>query len=538
MKQTSIGGERYRIVKRLGGSVFLTMQASTCQLRVIKKVSGTKKRLTDMERNYWMHLSHPGIAKVLDIFEEGETVYYVMEYFPGKTLQEIFDEKGRISEKEVREWMIQMCRILNYLHTRSPAVVHGDLKPANIYCLTGGRLMLLDFGAAFLEDGQKTFYIGTAAFASPEQKKGEGGLDARSDLYSLGAAMYYLLTGRYWEGSFGKKKRHRKGGLYPILEKCMKEVPKERYRSCAELEKRLLSQKNRGRNSCMAILATALLCTAVQKGRGAADEVKTAKIRDEPAQAEQTSRETGQEETWQIIQTTNQDINQNTNQNINQNTNQEKASQKSEETGQQADQENQDQIYETLLQKFMEDGCISPGEELELQAAFRTYGESHFLYQAGCLSWYYSQDGTKAGAVNWFRLLERTEKEKFSEEEKRWIHVYRVMGEAMERPAGELLEKEEAKELWEALCFAMEREVPGGVWSSREEQQKTGKQLFKEVVSQVYLYADSFQKGGIKKEDYEAFTNQAELRSLEGENEENTVREQIELLKETIQNLF
>lgn len=186
----------------------------------------------------------------------------------------------------------------------------------------------------------------------------------------------------------------------------------------------------------------------------------------------------------------------------------------------------------------MEDGCISPGEELELQAAFRTYGESHFLYQAGCLSWYYSQDGTKAGAVNWFRMLERTEKEKFSEEEKRWIHVYRVMGEAMERPAGELLEKEEAKELWEALCFALEREVPGGVWSTREEQQKTGKQLFKEVVSQVYLYADSFQKGGIKKEDYEAFTNQAELRSLEGESEENTVSEQIELLKETIQNLF
>lgn len=141
--------------EKTGGLCFLTMQASTCQLRVIKKVSGTKKRLTDMERNYWMHLSHPGIAKVLDIFEEGETVYYVMEYFPGKTLQEIFDEKGRISEKEVREWMIQMCRILTYLHTRSPAVVHGDLKPANIYCLTGGRLMLLDLGAAFLEDGQK-----------------------------------------------------------------------------------------------------------------------------------------------------------------------------------------------------------------------------------------------------------------------------------------------------------------------------------------------------------------------------------------------
>ena len=390
--------------------------------------------------------------------------------------------------------------------------------------------MLLDLGAAFLEDGQKTFYIGTAAFASPEQKKGEGGLDARSDLYSLGASMYYLLTGRYWEDSLGKKKRCRRGGLYPILEKCMKEVPKERYRSCAELEKRLLSQKNRGRNSCMAILAAALLCTAVQKGRGAADEAKTVKIRDEPAGAEQTSRETGQEETWQIIQTTNQDINQNTNQ--------EKASQKSEETGQQADQENQDQIYETLLQKFMEDDCISPGEELELQAAFRTYGESRFLYQAGCLSWYYSQDGTKAGAVNWFRILERTEKEKFSEEEKRWIHAYRVMGEAMERPAGELLEKEEAKELWEALCFAMEREIPGGIWSTREEQKKAGKQLFKEVISQTYLYADSFQKGGIKKEDYEAFTNQAERRSLEGESEENTVREQIELLKETIQNLF
>lgn len=99
--------------------------------------------------------------------------------------------------------------------------------------------------------------------------------------------------------------------------------------------------------------------------------MKTAKIRDEPAQAEQTSRETGQEETWQIIQTTNQDINQNTNQ--------EKASQKSEETGQQADQENQDQIYETLLQKFMEDGCISPGEELELQAAFRILWREPFF---------------------------------------------------------------------------------------------------------------------------------------------------------------
>ncbi|HYN89811.1 MAG TPA: serine/threonine-protein kinase, partial [Ardenticatenaceae bacterium] len=133
--------------------------------------------------------------------------YLVMDYVPGRDLKEVVDEaraQGRfLDEKLVLEWVTQLGEALAYLHGQEPPVVHRDIKPANIKLTPSGRIKLVDFGLVKLmaPDDSRTITVlqgrGTAAYTPLEQYGGDNGhTDIRSDIYSLGATLYTLLTGQ------------------------------------------------------------------------------------------------------------------------------------------------------------------------------------------------------------------------------------------------------------------------------------------------------------------------------------------------------
>lgn len=142
-------------------------------------------------------LDHPGLVKVTDFFQEGNSVFMVMEYLPGRTLADLLASRGPLLEAEALFIIQQLCQILGYLHQRTPPIIFRDLKPANVMVDAINQVKLIDFGIArsFKPGRSKdTQMLGTPGYASPEHY-GRGQTDARSDIYTLGVMLHELVTG-------------------------------------------------------------------------------------------------------------------------------------------------------------------------------------------------------------------------------------------------------------------------------------------------------------------------------------------------------
>jgi serine/threonine protein kinase/cytochrome c-type biogenesis protein CcmH/NrfG len=158
-------------------------------------------------------LKHPRIPSMGVSFQERGNYYFVMEFVPGKSLEKVLEETNApLPEDQVIRWMMQVCEALSYIHTRVPPIILRDLKPGNIMVTPDDNVQLIDFGIARRFDPNKrtnTENLGTISYASPEHlgsitapgqrrsAQNPGRLvqtDARSDIYSLGATMYHLLT--------------------------------------------------------------------------------------------------------------------------------------------------------------------------------------------------------------------------------------------------------------------------------------------------------------------------------------------------------
>ena len=157
------------------------------------------------EASVLARLDHPNLPKVSDYFAESNRDYLVMDFVPGKDLKQLMDEarqKAKIlPEKSVLDWAGQILDALEYLHTQDPPVLHRDIKPANIRLTPTGVIKLVDFGLVKLmvSDKERTVTVlqgrGTAQYTPLEQYGGDTGhTDVRSDIYSLGATLYHLLT--------------------------------------------------------------------------------------------------------------------------------------------------------------------------------------------------------------------------------------------------------------------------------------------------------------------------------------------------------
>jgi len=141
-------------------------------------------------------LKHPAIPAISDRFDHQNRHYLVMEYVEGRNLEEEFAVRGGpLPEGLVIDVARQLCDVLGYLHGLVPPVIYRDMKPSNVMLTEKGRVVLVDFGIARLfKAARKGTMIGTLGFAPPEQYQGIA--DPRSDIYSLGATLHYVVTGR------------------------------------------------------------------------------------------------------------------------------------------------------------------------------------------------------------------------------------------------------------------------------------------------------------------------------------------------------
>ncbi|HUW38728.1 MAG TPA: serine/threonine-protein kinase [Rhodocyclaceae bacterium] len=143
------------------------------------------------------HLNHPNVVRVLNFFRANGTVYLVMQYERGRTLQEhIRRHKGQLSESFVRNVFSRLLIGLREVHMRK--MLHLDIKPANIYLRNDGTPVLLDFGAArqtMAADATMLKPMYTPGFAAPEQFRHRGELGPGTDIYAVGASMYACLAG-------------------------------------------------------------------------------------------------------------------------------------------------------------------------------------------------------------------------------------------------------------------------------------------------------------------------------------------------------
>ena len=149
-------------------------------------------------------LRHAALPVVTDYFAIGERQFLVMQYIPGKDLEQLLADRktqgqGVFMASQVLRWADQLLDALEYLHSQKPPIIHRDIKPQNLKLTPRGEVILLDFGLAkgiVTHQSQVSQSIRgyTPNYASLEQIRGTG-TDARSDIYSIGATMYHLLTG-------------------------------------------------------------------------------------------------------------------------------------------------------------------------------------------------------------------------------------------------------------------------------------------------------------------------------------------------------
>ena len=190
-------------------------------------------------------LKHPNLPSIVDVIEDEDSFIIVMDYIEGRSLDKIIEENGAQPESFVVEWAKQLCDVFGYLHSRTPAIIYRDMKPANVMLKPDGNIMVIDFGTAknYEIDLGETTGIGTIGYAAPEQYIGSGlgRTDARTDIYCLGITLYHLLTNIDPCKNLINDKSIRKinpalsHGLDAIIQKCTQYQPEDRYQTCAEL---------------------------------------------------------------------------------------------------------------------------------------------------------------------------------------------------------------------------------------------------------------------------------------------------------------
>ncbi|WP_280772023.1 serine/threonine protein kinase [Salipaludibacillus daqingensis] len=207
LKPEDVLRDTYKIVRHIGSggmsAVFLANEIEhEDKLWAIKVADMSQKisRRLLSEAKMLSELDHPALPQIADFFssEDEQYFYLVQEYVDGRSLYDTCEVVGfKLDESVVLDIGVQLCDVLAYLHNQEPPVIYRDLKPGNIMITGEGKVKLIDFGIARKFDHLKlkdTVQIGTVGFAAPEQFEREQS-DTRTDLFSLGALLYFLLTG-------------------------------------------------------------------------------------------------------------------------------------------------------------------------------------------------------------------------------------------------------------------------------------------------------------------------------------------------------
>ncbi|MGB7923574.1 MAG: serine/threonine-protein kinase [Pyrinomonadaceae bacterium] len=200
---------RYLVVRPIGkggmGAVYLAKDQrlrSTVALKETFFEDEAMLKAFEREAALLANLRHPALPRVIDHFTEDKGQFLVMEFIPGDDLEEMLKAKGgAFSPTEVLGWADQLLDALDYLHTQEPQIIHRDIKPQNMKLTARGQIILLDFGLAKGTAGEMSKVAGTGSIMgytptyAPLEQIHSTGTDPRSDLYSLAATFYHLITG-------------------------------------------------------------------------------------------------------------------------------------------------------------------------------------------------------------------------------------------------------------------------------------------------------------------------------------------------------
>lgn len=244
---------KYEILKEIGRGgmsvVYLAMDKHLNKQWAVKEIrkkgSGKNDEIVVnsllAEANMMKKLDHPALPRIVDIIDNGVTIYVVMDYIEGESLDKILNEYGAQPEELVVNWAKQLCDALSYLHSQRPPIIYRDMKPANVMLKPEGNIKIIDFGIAREYKEQNladTTVLGTKGYAPPEQYSGQ--TDPRSDIFALGMTMHHLLTGvdprngeayapvRQWNPELSE-------GIEIIIDRCVEPAAENRYQSCADL---------------------------------------------------------------------------------------------------------------------------------------------------------------------------------------------------------------------------------------------------------------------------------------------------------------
>ena len=200
---------RYRIIRQLGqggmGAVYEAIDERLDTTIALKETLFADERLRkqfEREARLLARLHHPALPRVSDHFDENEGQFLVMQFIPGQDLSEmIASRRGPFPVDQVLSWADQLLDALDYLHTQEPQIIHRDIKPQNLKLTSRGQIILLDFGLAKGQTSEisrvttsASIFGYTPNYAPLEQVQGLG-TDPRSDIYSLSATLYHLITG-------------------------------------------------------------------------------------------------------------------------------------------------------------------------------------------------------------------------------------------------------------------------------------------------------------------------------------------------------
>ncbi len=304
LKIGTIVDGKYKILNEIGhggmSTVYLAVNEKANKSWAIKEIRRKNNRRFDTmrqsliaETNLLRRLRHPSLPRIVDVIDNGDDFLIVMDYIDGNTLELIVEEEGAQPQGKVVEWALQLCDVLNYLHSQPIPVIYRDMKPSNIMLKSDGSIMLIDFGAAReYKDacGADTSYLGTKGYAAPEQFGGMGQTDARTDIYCLGMTMYHLLTAHnpsappYEMYPITKWRPELSDGLEKIILKCTQKNPDNRYQSIDELAYALKNYTDFEADTqetlkkrlvvFMAAVCAAVVCMAAGTGFNVASKLK------------------------------------------------------------------------------------------------------------------------------------------------------------------------------------------------------------------------------------------------------------------------
>jgi serine/threonine protein kinase len=266
---------RFNIIEYIGlndfGETFLLSEKASRALYVLKTCR-SEETLICNEAELLYGLKHKGLPQYEQAIEYNGSRFVLRKFIDGKPLDEYvadISEASVLSEedavKSAIDIMLALCDVLEFLHSCPEPIIHRDIKPSNIiYNPETGDVTLIDFGISrrYLSDAETdTACFGTHKFAPPEQY-GYAQTDCRTDIYSLGVVMRFLLTGRT-DKSAGIADR----ALEKIVLKCTSFAPETRYRSAGALANALRNYKSR-RTRRVFVAAACLLavCAAVVAG--------------------------------------------------------------------------------------------------------------------------------------------------------------------------------------------------------------------------------------------------------------------------------